>query len=706
MGYLYDQMVKALGGERLLGRQDMEYGNWTPNGVRTVGLFRDLIIIEYHPCYNKGKIYTVPLKLSEVHNEVSKGSRIKNPFTVFQHKKFMTIEEVIIDGQLELDTSPILGRGTDEKSRLREVNTVQWSQDMSKAFISRVATKRKENPDSTLARAFGMSIMNAEPGPGYNDWYARYSLTPKVYKSDIKGGPLDKYFSEVAERHGVSSLEQDPTEGKKALSSLEIDNIKQHRINVAADTAKVDSIKAILSEIKRLKNVQGGGDSDGAEVLSKSLRKVLGRTDKPLKGLKYYLETYEDKDSINEFLSKFYSKYGYVDEKEGPSRVSIGEVNGYIEDINEGIVKSIKSVYKSREHRKLYVPDTDRYIPSLETLPVFVDLLVGNEFDYVGYSAELEEIANGGEDVELAEKVRKRLEEAEQSDEKPVVETAQIIKKSLNEDKDARNAEFYDKVRKGAVSAGRDVYIHHGSTALSDAANNHLPWVQKTVAKGLSVLASKKTPWGFVLAPFIDKVVGEGGEALLDTLNQLFDELDRFLEGERDGRTELTEDREVALSGLFEDVIYGSRGVELLNRFVSDAINFSTLKKRQISRMARSKTGIAGLEKFLEKHSDEYGESALAFYKKWDYFQVVDGQQEKGIDTRFNKLLNPEEFYNKVYDDFASLQYRTKKLVSKKRADAVEGIEKLYELDAICRNVLGLQSRQYGGYSPRFVKGW
>ena len=128
MGYLYDQMVKALGGERLLGRQDMEYGNWTPNGVRTVGLFRDLIIIEYHPCYNKGKIYTVPLKLSEVHNEVSKGSRIKNPFTVFQHKKFMTIEEVIIDGQLELDTSPILGRGTDEKSRLREVNTVQWSQ--------------------------------------------------------------------------------------------------------------------------------------------------------------------------------------------------------------------------------------------------------------------------------------------------------------------------------------------------------------------------------------------------------------------------------------------------------------------------------------------------------------------------------------------------------------------------------------------------
>lgn len=63
MGYLYDKMVTALGGAKLIGRQDMAYGNWTPNGVRSVGIFRDVIVVEYHPPYNKGKVVPTPLNM-------------------------------------------------------------------------------------------------------------------------------------------------------------------------------------------------------------------------------------------------------------------------------------------------------------------------------------------------------------------------------------------------------------------------------------------------------------------------------------------------------------------------------------------------------------------------------------------------------------------------------------------------------------------
>ena len=53
----YDDLVKALGGNYILGGQDMEYGSWTPNNIKSLVVAYDGVLIEYH----------APQKLSLIH---------------------------------------------------------------------------------------------------------------------------------------------------------------------------------------------------------------------------------------------------------------------------------------------------------------------------------------------------------------------------------------------------------------------------------------------------------------------------------------------------------------------------------------------------------------------------------------------------------------------------------------------------------------
>lgn len=698
MGYLYDKMVTALGGAKLIGRQDMAYGNWTPNGVRSVGIFRDVIVVEYHPPYNKGKVVPTPLNMGEVLKDLSNENRMKNPLDAFNHKKFMTLEEIIIDSMIPLDGTKFLSR-LDPKARFRQISIVNWSESMSKAYLNRVPAQRQKSPSALLVKGMSMQVGVSQSGPGESDWYSRIALTSNVYESDKKDGPLDKYFRHVANQHGVSNMEAKDGE---VLEEREILNIKMHRQNVKADASGLENLNVLMNQIMRLKKGADSpkADTKGAKTLHKRLVQSVKRGEGVVPGLKYYVSSFQEEDSIPQDLIGLYERLGYMDDKGNPSKGQIKEANGYF-DYTEGVLKSVRAAYKERKNRKLYVPDADRYIPSLANLHEFVSLILSEEFDYVKYSAALENIANGGvEDAELAEKIRRRLEQAEGSDKEQVRETAKVIKSAMNEDKDSANAEFFEKIRNGSVSAGRDVYINHISGGASEAVNSNFGWVKKSLLEGLKMFVSKKRPWGFIVSPFIDAVGNVGGEHLLEQINVMFDDLDKYVEGERVDGGSLDPSMEQSLIGVFEKEIYWKFGLDLMYRFLADVNNFSNLKKRQVSRLARSKTGIVGLGEFLERHKDLVGIYGKPLFEEWDYLKVVDGRKDTSIDYKMNLLLFPKNFYYKVFENFNKLSNRQEKRAQNIVRES-EGPHALAELDSLCREAIGLQSRDYGQYSPR-----
>lgn len=698
MGYLYDKMVEALGGSKLLGRQDLDYGNWTPSGVRSVGLFRDVIVVEYHPPYNRGKVSLTPLKLPEVLKDLQREQKMKNPLDAFTHKKFMALEEVIIDSMVTLDVTKFLSRSVDPKARFRQLSVVNWSESMSKAYVGRLQGFRQKDANSLIVKGMGMQVQASQAGPGASDWFARYSLTSSVYKSDRRDGALEKYFRHIAGKNGISQMEA--VDGEE-LTEREILNIRQHRQNVKADVAGLAQLNELMNQIMRLKNGKDSPNADtrSASSLHKHLVQAVKRGSGTVPGLRYYLDTYQEEDSIPQELIELYKKLGYLDDKSNPSKGRVDEASGYF-NYQTGIVSSVRAVYKERKSRKLYVPDTDRYIPTLANLNEFVSLVLSEQFDYIKYSSALEEIAQSGDDVELAERIKRRLAEAEKSDKEQVSDTARVIRKTMNEDKSAANAEFLAKVKSGSVSAGRDVYLTHVSGTASTAVNDNFGWISKLLLGGLKTYAAKGKPWAFILNPVIDAVGNVGGDHLLELINKMLDDLDKYAEGDRVDGGDLSPSKEQSLIGLFEQQIYWGFGCELMYRFLSDVKSFSNLKKRQVSRLARSRVGIAGLEAFLDRHKDLTGMYAKELYSEWDYLKVVDGRKDDSINLNQNMLLTPREFYLKVFENFNKLSNRQEKR-AQKIIQAAPGPHALAELDSLCRESLGLQSRSYGTYSPQ-----
>ena len=48
MTQLEDKLKKALGDNLLTGGEEINYGTYSPNGVRAVVILKDLIYIDYH----------------------------------------------------------------------------------------------------------------------------------------------------------------------------------------------------------------------------------------------------------------------------------------------------------------------------------------------------------------------------------------------------------------------------------------------------------------------------------------------------------------------------------------------------------------------------------------------------------------------------------------------------------------------------------
>lgn len=89
---------------------------------------------------------------------------MKNPLDAFNHKKFMTLEEIIIDSMIPLDGTKFLSR-LDPKARFRQISIVNWSESMSKAYLNRVPAQRQKSPSALLVKGMSMQVGVSQSGP-------------------------------------------------------------------------------------------------------------------------------------------------------------------------------------------------------------------------------------------------------------------------------------------------------------------------------------------------------------------------------------------------------------------------------------------------------------------------------------------------------------------------------------------------------------
>lgn len=711
MSYLRTVVTKALGDSKLTGAEGMEYGSWTPNGVRTVVITHESVIVEYHRPYNGGKVVVQRVIPGKLATDFASSRGVSDTLAaLYDHKSFAALEEIILDSSLELDAGRLLAKWN-SRGRLRAVSYVQWPAGGTEWFVETVKGIREGETDPStvgarlLSEALELPVQHSERGPGFGDWFGRFQLAPQVYSSDRKDEALYKYFRAIAEAHGLYT-DGGGIDSEKKLSPKEEENLLGHRANVLADKEKIDDLKVIQTELNRIKSSGGKGDRASLKFLYSGLRTVFSHN-KEVPGLGYYLSNFAEADSVPPELVKLYVTHSVSTDESKPSGRRPEGTDGYF-PVKKGLVESFRRVFKHRQSKNLYTPDTDKFTPTVEKLPELVNLLTGADFDYIGYSDRLKDakaLVEGAEGDELDPRIKGLRDDLARAKRDFSSEDAQeavnTIEKELDKElarkggADSSDIDFYKKAKQGKVTPGT-VY----KATLSDHAGGIAAGSWKLAQLGIKAgvaAAAKGSGWGVVLEPVVGAILKASDDTVNYGLYSLIEKIDKQAEGERVKSESMDTDREGVLTAIFDQRIYWGIGIDLVYRFVKDAEAFSKLKGRQVRRYVRSQTGVYGLGEFLEKHRDEVGPHAIPFFKKYDYILLTEGKfSDDRIDVDFtrNRALDPVSFYQIILEELVKLS-RDKGNAGRAWADGATGPGKLGALDALAREGLGLPSRSY-----------
>lgn len=734
MAYLYDTLVEALGGSKLIGAQGMDYGNWSPNNYRSVLITLDGILVEGH----LGGVKLTKLDLNKAMADIA-DSRSRNMLNAFELKKFMGLEEVIIDARLTTDIGRFMSSAVDERGRLRAVVVSPFNEMMFKVIASRIQEMRKKSPEALISELFGIQAMTGAPGPSSRDWFSKVTLTAKVYQVDRIGGKLHDHLKKIAEAHGVTLVEEVVVE--RNYTESQVLNIQAHRENVAADIAadSVGDLEAISQGVSILGKYREaeGADKEGIKLLASGLMEgTKGDVSTTHLGLDFYLGEFGENDSVPVELSDLYFKRGFAGKSEVPSSAKIDIVGGYLQ-IDKAVKKSVLKVIRSRVERKLYVPDLDLFEPRGENLHEFINLLIGGVFDYQKYSKTLKAIEGVQVGTSLEAYLEKRKAEGGE-----VALAVGVFEEKISEETKKSPFGFLNDLKLGVAKMSLRAFNDMDKEEMSSQGAEVLV---KGVKLGVVALSVKFPPLRKAV-PLINKGADFSEQYLIEHVGRLLDSIGTGLEGavasgsEEDGvsggagaegsegREEgsgefedlgeysgapvlessivdepssdevvgttagLTEEAERRLYEIFETQIFWDFGIKMMSDMLSDCKDFSSLKYRQVERMSRASRVVEGLPEFLEKYKNRVGPLAVPLFKSTGYLE------ENANSSGKDRLLDPLEFFSKLVDEFANLSKRRVRNKALTQLEHSGGIKwdnmKIYNDTA--RELMGLRGRVYG----------
>lgn len=360
MGYVYDSVVAVLGGKSLVNptKEGSLVQNWSPNMFRRVAILTDGVLVEYHGFDHRVK--SIPFDMVKVAEDMASGSKYKNPLRpLFEYKALSCLEEVFISEALVTDQMVKTYLSTLVAThRLRAISLVQANVNIK--FLESAIDKFNSG-SSALDCLIGSQISGSKvKETGISDFHKRHYLRPTLYKLDVEGGNLSKYFAKVEQivEKDLSSkqlrgrIQELVSKDKKELSFW-TPILKLLALTRKSDVEKKNSLISFTKE------------------LTNSVMSSGGRYSEDL------IEYYSKQDNSNDALFITYRQLGYF--KEGEPFQIKDTTKGFLplpEYIAKRMQEPIKALFRAKEYDSLSLIKVSKEASEKEILLQVVKSLI------------------------------------------------------------------------------------------------------------------------------------------------------------------------------------------------------------------------------------------------------------------------------------------------------------------------------------------
>lgn len=324
MGYLYDVVKKALGGDKMGSGHAGVIKDWSPNSIKALIISRDFIFIAHHIKMPK----LIPLDPYEMAADLQQNGRTGALHNLLLQRQLSCMEEIYVDpafknycGAMNLDL--YISKLKNERSRLRFYGYIQG------------------NVGEELVGAFSKANMNADPMYSYAldrgrtatlsyqrvdnpDWYKNYNLRPQYYALDSEKGNLHRWFVQ-----SEAKIQEEVSGNAEALKEQGI--AQALNILVSQDLENMNEVLIYLSLNSYLKTASGDKvfscvGSGIREATENFKFRVDGLTTRVLNG------TISRTGSGLGNLSKAYKYFGIFDTRENTPELDLEMLTEWVKE--------------------------------------------------------------------------------------------------------------------------------------------------------------------------------------------------------------------------------------------------------------------------------------------------------------------------------------------------------------------------------------
>lgn len=307
MGYLYEELKKALGGEKLVSSKQSVIKDWSPNRIKAILISLDSIIVVGHLNTFSGCVEGFPISPSEVMKDIDTISRTNygkpKINTLLSKRSFSCLEEIYIDrvymGYPKV--VDILGYVSDLKTSVSRIRYFGYGDITGKNLVSYLSESYKK---AGVTKNYEYSIAEDKEKP-FNleyrkvnnpTWYKNYFLRPQYYKLDSEKGNLSLHFKKFESDFSNYLLERSGNLKGKKLEDM-LNQAISCDLEKLEYLKRVDSMLSILSKRK---------DDKVVSIVLDAFRGVVS-------GLKsqrgFSRKRYEKLLEGQQYLSKLYDRY-------------------------------------------------------------------------------------------------------------------------------------------------------------------------------------------------------------------------------------------------------------------------------------------------------------------------------------------------------------------------------------------------------------
>lgn len=230
MGYVSEKLIEALGGPKWVGRQDMAYGSWTPNNIRSIVIMVDGILIEPH----LGPVKVTRLDPKKVLEDVTSSNYAAPTGSALRIKDLACLEEIILEEAM-FTGSPKAQRSVAEfladkvnaaragGSRLRMftlagLNAANFN---IQALEAAVLALRHSQPESLIKELILPNVGRPTVVQRGNEYLQSFKLNPRRYPADVADGKLAQHFTRLTQSYNIRFAEELQRRDAVAIKAIE-----------------------------------------------------------------------------------------------------------------------------------------------------------------------------------------------------------------------------------------------------------------------------------------------------------------------------------------------------------------------------------------------------------------------------------------------------------------------------------------------------